>query len=455
MKSNVVAAAIAAAFFGPVAAQDIKTPADAFKAGQDFSNSAKGKGAAQGTLNASTGTANVPKYNTNPSETSVYGGGKNLIGGMGSKKQADCVGYKAGNAYDQQECDAVNYLTKMPAERPKFIIDKKTDPLIVNSKDTIANPGTVPVSGVSACHIEKTVIPGTYTTETCEQSTILDTIACKKTLIPTCGYVGTPINTHSEGKSGAFVYATFAPADKAGLYNYNIEVPYRNCGGEGVGEVNFNLDTIGFGSYITVNMSNLDDAAAIAVNGTTVFAGYPNAGPQYSSNLFPSSRKDFQIGYSWSEDVGQIQCVEDNGETCTRTAWVPNIQSFYANTKLLDYCPGGYSPASQKAFQYCDWEGNCSPLSNYSPYNVMGFFCNAEGKFLMNRHEGSGTWAGSVSTSMPLQTGLNTIRVYWGTGPWGGACGNVRVSGQIYNVAPGCSSAWDDQCAGMRAAVKH
>ena len=81
----------------------------------------------------------------------------------------------------------MNYLQKMPAERPKFVIDKNTDPLMVNSKGTIANPGTIPASGTAACHIEKTTIPGTYTTETCEMSTVLDSFECKKTLIPECG----------------------------------------------------------------------------------------------------------------------------------------------------------------------------------------------------------------------------------------------------------------------------
>jgi hypothetical protein len=73
----------------------------------------------------------------------------------------------------------------------------------------------------------------------------------------------------------------------------------------------------------------------------------------------------------------------------------------------------------------------------------------------MNRHEGNGTWAGSVSSQMPLQTGENRITVYWGTGAYGSACGNVKVSGQIYNVAPGCSNRWDDQCAGPRGALKN
>jgi len=458
-KQLLTGALVGLALLNSSSAQDIKTPADAFKAGQDFSNGTKGKGAAGGSVNTTTGTANVPKYNTNPPEKGIYGGGKSLIGGAGSGKVSDCKSYVAGNAYDQQECDAVNYLNKMDRTN-KFTIDKDTDPLMVNSKGTIKNPGTIPASGTSACHIEKETIPGTFTTETCEESTILTSFACKKTLIPECGYVGTPISSHTETKSGAFVYSTMSDTGTTGLYNYNIEVPYRNCSGEGVGEVSFNLDTIGFGGYVTINLSNLDDASAIAVNNTTVFAGYPNAGPVYSGGYFPTARKDFQVGYTWTEDIGSDQCVERDGDgNCTKTAFVPDVRSFFANTKLLDYCPAGYAPSSQRAFQWCYSSGEsgdtvCNPIDNYTPNNVAGFFCNAEGKFLMNRHEGAGTWGGTVSSVMPLQTGLNTIRVYWGTGRGGEDCGNVKVSGQIYNVAPGCTTKWDDQCASARDAVK-
>ena len=456
MKKALLAAATAAALAGPTLAQ-ITTQGQAFQSGKEFSSSAAGKGAASGSVSTTSGTTNVPKYNTNPSESSIYAGGKNLIGGAGTNKVLNCENFTAASAYDQQECNAVNFLQKLPSQRVPFVIDKKLDPLMVNSKGTIANPGTISATSASACHIETATIPGTYTTETCEESTILTMLACTKTLIPQCGYIGSPISSHTENRSGAFIAATLTGTDTAGLYSYNLEVPYRNCGGEGVGEIVFNLDTIGFGSYITINMSNLDDAAAIGVNGTTVFAGYPNSGPQYSNGTLPASAKAFQVGYSWQEDMGTSQCMAyDNDGNCTRHEIVPNIQTMSANTKLLDYCPGGYSTISQMAFQTCDPDsGSCTAPSNYTPNNIQGFFCNSEGKFLMNRHEGNGTWAGSVSSQMPLQTGENRIMVYWGTGAYGGACGNVKVSGQIYNVAPGCSNRWDDQCAGPRGALKN
>ena len=454
MKRLLIATAACTALAGLAGAQEIKNPADAFRAGQDFSNGAKGKGAATGTVNAASGAANVPKYSTDPPETGLFDGGKNLIGGAGNSKIDDCKSYAAGNAYDQQECDAVNYLNARDRTN-KFTIDKKTDPLMVNSKGTIASPGTIPASGTTACRIEKKTIPGTYTTETCEESRVLASFACNKTLLPQCGFVGSAIKEHKETKTGAFVHATLFGTSTAGLYDYNIEVPYRNCGGEGVGEINFDLDTIGYGSYITVNLSNLDDAAAIGVNNTTVFAGYPNAGPVHDGAFFPGGRKEFQIGYSWDEEVSTSRCVAFNGDgNCVRADTTTTVKTFFANTKLLDSCPAGYSPVRQSANQYCDPNsGDCTPVDSYTPNNMVGFFCNAEGRFLMNRHEGGGTWGGSVSASMPLQIGMNAIKVYWGTGQGGKDCGNVKVSGQIYNVAPACTARWDDQCASARSAL--
>lgn len=166
-------------------AEDIKTPADAFGAGQSFANSSKGKDAAAGNLNASSAAENVPKYSADPPEKSIFGAGKTLIAPAGTKKQNDCVGYKAGNAYDQQECNAVNYLTKMPGQRPKFDIDKTKDPILVGSKSTVANPGTVPGSGTSSCKVVTTNVPGTYTYETCTQTQTFQDYPCDDVLTVT------------------------------------------------------------------------------------------------------------------------------------------------------------------------------------------------------------------------------------------------------------------------------
>ncbi len=167
-------------------AQQGPTAADAFKEGRDFAKGPAGGNAASGSVNPASGAANVPLYGSNAAEAGIYGGGKSLIGAAGSNKLAGCVGHVASNAYAQQECNAVDYLNRLPTERVRFGIDPVKDPLLVASSPTVANPGTVPASGASACHLETRTTPGTTRTETCEESLALEHLVCTKVLVPRC-----------------------------------------------------------------------------------------------------------------------------------------------------------------------------------------------------------------------------------------------------------------------------
>jgi len=425
----------------------VTTPADVFKAGRDFAQ--PGSTAAAGTVNSDSAQQNLPSYTTTAPQSDNFGDGRGAVGAAGSAKQLQCQTTRAADAYAQQECDAINFLGKNPSVRPKFTLDKTRDPLLTGSGPIIRNPGGIPGSSSQQCRVVSVNNPATTTTQVCEQSIVTEAVNCNKTLVPQCAYTGAAISGFSASKSGAFTAASMSATDTRGLYTYDIAVPYRNCGGDGTAELDFQLDTVGLGSYLSLNVSNLDDAAAVAVNGYTVFAGYPNNGPVYSGVFFPLGTPSFQIGYSWVEDAGSTCTAYDLEGNCTVS--LPKVQTFYANTKLLDYCPGGYAPMQQSDLVPCDDLG-CTTPDSFTPYNIPGFFCNSEGKFLMNRHEGVGTWAGSVWARMPLQSGANTIAVYWGTGTSGTACGNVSVSGQIYNVAPTCDAPWDDGCAALRAA---
>lgn len=428
---------------------------EGFKAGQAFANGTHGKAAAGASVNKDAGAKHVPKFNTAPPEASVYGGGKSFIGSAGLAKQAACSDYVAGSAYEQQECDAVNYLSQQPEKRPRYALDRNNDPLLIGSRSSVDHPGTASPGGAAACYLVTTTIPATLATETCERSASIDNLACTKTLLPVCGYKGSAIRNYKAERTGAFVSAAMTAGRAEGLYDFLLEVPYRNCGGEGSAQLDFTLDSVGEGGYITIQINNLDDAAAVAVNGTTLLAGYPNSGPYYSADVFPTSRMDFQLGYSWDEDVGGERCVAWNSAgTCVGSAHIPDVRRFRADTKLLDSCPAGYVPLKQEAGDGCTAAGSaCTDGSGDTAMTHPGFFCNAQGKFILNRHEGYGTWAGSVSSAIPLRVGVNNVTVFWATARAKEACGNVRVSGQVYNVAAACSTAWDDQCAPMRAAV--
>lgn len=430
--------------------------ATGFAQGQAFGNGSNGIPRAGGTVNSGTGSQTVPSYSNSAPESSHYGGGRELIGTKGSEKIAACAVPQVRTREEQIECDAINYLNNQRRTN-NFIINRNTDPVIVNSRPTISNPGTIPASGTSVCSNETTNIPGTHSIQTCEESTVLTTLTCKRFLVPQCGFVGTPIRSFTTNKVGAVQTASLVPdAGQPGLYHFLIEVPFRACGTEGLGEITFTLDSINEGGFINIGIANLDDAAALAVNNSTAFAGHPNSGPHYNgAGIFPSTRQDFVAGYSWDEDVGQDICLRYVGESCAEWSWAPDVRRFFADTKLLDSCPEGYTPGSQKDLQVCppQNENNCPGLQNFTPSAISGFFCNAEGKFLMNRQEGIGTWNGTVSAMAQLKPGENKLAVYWGTAPNGGACGNVRVSGQIYNVAPGCGHTWNDECADARNAL--
>ncbi len=163
---------------GVASAQTITTPADAFNAGKDFANT--GKGSAANTINGATGSQHLPNYGTTAPETSNFQNGRALIGGNGMSKQLACQTYKAPNGFQQQECDAVNFLSKNSSTRPKYTIDKKTDPLLTGSKTLINSPGSVPGASSQQCRVERVKNPATYITETCTESQTLENVTCSR-----------------------------------------------------------------------------------------------------------------------------------------------------------------------------------------------------------------------------------------------------------------------------------
>ncbi|KMQ81305.1 hypothetical protein BPMI_01926c [Candidatus Burkholderia pumila] len=100
----------------------------------------------------------------------------------GSQKQITCQSYRAGSAFDQQECYAVNFMTRNPGQRQKFRIGKDKDPLMTGSKNLVANPGRAQGSDTQQCHVEQEKILGKTTTETCTETQTLGNQSCQKIL---------------------------------------------------------------------------------------------------------------------------------------------------------------------------------------------------------------------------------------------------------------------------------
>lgn len=100
--------------------------------------------------------------------------GSNLIH-QGENKVAACAAYVPGtDAYKNQECETVNYMVGNPTARPKYVIDKVNDPLLVSSSN-IRNTPSVHTAGTSglagnytACVSQTTNQPAQYDTERCQ-----------------------------------------------------------------------------------------------------------------------------------------------------------------------------------------------------------------------------------------------------------------------------------------------
>jgi len=162
-------------------AQSINSSKDAFSAGKEFA--ADGSMKAGAAISQNSGERNVPKYNSNAEEGSFYQGGKGLLPGFGTTKVSSCSQFQANNAYEQQECDAINFLAKNHQNRPKFEIDKNKDPLVVGSSKIINNPGTIRGGTKQDCHVVEKTAPSTYRYETCTSAVGIEDTKCKRKLV--------------------------------------------------------------------------------------------------------------------------------------------------------------------------------------------------------------------------------------------------------------------------------
>lgn len=177
--------------------------ADAFNAGKDFANGAKG--AAAGSVNTSTGQSKLPYYSSSAPESQNYQSGRNPITGAGQSKMRSCATMTSPNGFKQQECDAVNFLAKNSTSRPKYVIDKTKDPIITGSKNVIANPGSIPGASTQQCRVEKIKNPATYINETCTQTMTTETLTCDEKQM-SCSVTGktlqcTPVSMSCTGGS--------------------------------------------------------------------------------------------------------------------------------------------------------------------------------------------------------------------------------------------------------------
>jgi hypothetical protein len=252
-------------------------------------------------IGTANGQANVPGYSTNAVEGTYFNNGNGNLAGPTAQTLADC------QASTSPDCAAIHFMqNKSSTVNPMTI--NSGDPLIQQNKNRASDPGSV-LGGMMASFPPRptsncaAALPGPATPQqlievcasytlpeqsTCVKAWILQidrwwTYTCQKTgtinllchtnLLAQCSIAAKALSSYNAARTGAFSSASITPTATPGLYGYFMSVAYA-CGDEGTGTLDFSLDTVVQGGFITVNLTKLDDAAAIGVNGYTVYAGY-------------------------------------------------------------------------------------------------------------------------------------------------------------------------------------
>lgn len=428
------------------------------QSGTDFADSVTAK------MPALTKPSGFGAFDTPPA-TSAYSAAnaKGSLGSLGSAAMQRCANYvPTGDPVKDQECAGVNYMANnclQPNATQRQVISGTANAytgsnnckgsygsgagafnLSSQDKSMITNFGTATASTApQSCRtVTKIISPAVTQSYSCTKSSVYAEVNCTQELNPLCAFQGAQIKNgiQPQNQFGPIGYS-ITETGTAGLYNYSIWGG-GNRTQAGV-TLNFSLDTIGQGSYMTINLSNLDDAMAIGANNTTVFAGRPNSecnggGPvNYFSFGDSGEYGSFQPGYSECWTAYEEQCVAWNydeywGGSCAQTQSVP-VQRCVSGIKVANHCVRGTGGS---------------------------LTCTGSGKMVYIPTEGCGTYSGSIpSSTIPLVAGQNNIQVWWGNwnAPWGDPSGQFNITGQIYNVAPVCDQMWINNCAPFEQAA--
>lgn len=304
------------------AKEEAQSTADAFNAGKEFAT--KGKDAAAQTLQSGTGAENLPYYTTEAPEGAHFQGGRNLIGSIGNNKQMECKHSRAGTGFAQQECDAVNFLSKNPTTRKKFKIDKNTDPILVGSKKIIDNPGSVPGALKQNCRIEKVTRPATTLSHTCTEAQTLEEQKCRRTLLVGCdperdgcdqggiianSWAGDMATSFNADGSGNFILQFGTIAD-----NY-----WRGWGAVFDRNLTFDIRDVKLITKFMLTRAAFDDWLLVKINDTTVYVG-PHGGDRLE--VVREKNK-----YSGSSYIRVKYCETCFGNPELNTSWnlTPNV----------------------------------------------------------------------------------------------------------------------------------
>lgn len=232
----------------------------------------------------------VPNYTTNSKESSLYQDGQGAISPSASAKVVDCKTSKASSDYNQQECDAVNFLSKNPSVRPQYSITS-SDSLITSSKQIISNATTT--ASYSGCTTSTVAGTTTYESVMCNIGKSVEQATCKKNLSVTCTSGGTGC-----GDSGAVSVSSNWPVstgtDAAGNFSISFGYPQR-CSLQGTDDNNYTfegtltlqIDDMSKVPDVLVNNITRGNWAWVKINGTTFYIWGPGVGsrPAYTPTI--------------------------------------------------------------------------------------------------------------------------------------------------------------------------
>lgn len=336
-------------------AQTLATPAEAFQAGKEFAN--QGKGAAARQVNGAAAAGALPYYGTTAPESANFQGGRQLIGAAGTGKQIDCQTRQAGSGFKQQECDAVNFMSKNPTSRPKFTLDQKTDPVLTGSRSVIQQPGAVPGASTQQCRVERIRNPATYLGETCTETQTLENLSCKRVLQVLC-------DAQRDGcdqggivpNSWAGDMATSLTPDGSGNYILQFGTIANNYW-SGWGAVydrhlSFSLQDVKLITRFALTRAAFDDWLMVKVNDQLVYVG-PRGGDRleiYSPPPVLETSGQRSCTTYWDEAGSGWQCVDAGSggnivsyPSCTAVAGGWSCTPSDGQTGMVRYCADCFS----------------------------------------------------------------------------------------------------------------
>jgi hypothetical protein len=142
---------------------------DAASAFQQGQAAAAGGATATGSINSGGASGNVPGYTTSPSESGLYGDGRQDLSSTGMGKQVGCSTADT-SGFGGKECDAINFLGGGRPDRPL-----ESNDVLFNASKSVTKDNRSTLAGLSGgtatggCTMVETTIPGLDTIEHCEE----------------------------------------------------------------------------------------------------------------------------------------------------------------------------------------------------------------------------------------------------------------------------------------------